>query len=302
MAVPRDSWTKDATLAELIAAERTLLVLDGLEPLQQPPGGFGGEFNDPAMTALVRGLAQQNRGLCVLTSRTDITALSAFEHACGSRRRHRLESLDPTSARGLLRDLLRELQGVGPDQELDEAIAWFHRHAYDLNLLGNYLWKCTIDHDIRGWRERLPILREDERIRPLADATSKRAGHGRRMLRAYERWLNSAVVESLRDSALSCGATRPHDLPPSRVDSPAVAVLRLMGLFDRPARADLLDVMRADPLLPGLTESLVSLSNDDWLATLSQLEDLSQIRREPAASPPNVLASRRASAQWHLYQ
>jgi hypothetical protein len=248
--VPKDSATKGAKLAELIASERTLLILDGTEPLQQPPGGFGGEFKEPAMKSLMRGLARHNPGLCIVTSRTDLTDLSAFEHASGSCLRHPLHSLDPDTARALL----RELGVLGADQELDEAAEWFYRHAYDLNLLGNYLAKCTPDHDIRGWQQRFPILKEDERIHPIPDANGKRAGHGVRMLRAYERWLGP--------------------------DSSALAVLRLLGLFDRPVRSDLLDELRAEPVIPGLTEALVSLPDDEWLLALDQLQGLALINRE----------------------
>jgi hypothetical protein len=253
--VPKDSNTKGAKLAELVASERTLLILDGTEPLQQPPGGFGGEFKEPAMKALLRGLARHNPGLCIVTSRTEITDLSAFEHAGGSCLRHPLHSLDHVAARALL----RELGVLGANRELDEAAEWFHRHAYDLNLLGNYLAKCTPDHDIRGWQERFPILKEDERIHPLPDAAGKRAGHGRRMLRAYERWLGP--------------------------DSPALAVLRLLGLFDRPVRSDLLDELRAAPVITGLTEALVSLPDDEWLLALDQLQGLALINRESLSMP-----------------
>jgi tetratricopeptide (TPR) repeat protein len=252
---PKDSTTKGAKLAELIAAERTLLVLDGLEPLQQPPGGFGGEFKDPAMKALLRGLALHNPGLCVLTSRTDITDLASYEHADGSCLRYQLHSLDPAAARALL----RELGVLGPDRELDEAAAWFHRHAYDLNLLGNYLRECTDDHDIRGWEQRFPILQEDENIHPVPDAQGKRAGHGVRMLRAYERWLGGS--------------------------SPAHAILRLLGLFDRPVRSDLLDELRAAPVIRGLTETLVELPEAQWKRALAQLEQLALIYREPLSLP-----------------
>jgi hypothetical protein len=257
--VPKDSATKGAKLAELVASQRTLLILDGTEPLQQPPGGFGGELKEPAMKALLRGLARHNPGLCIVTSRTDITDLSAFEHAGGSCLRHPLQSLDPEAARALL----RELGVLGADRELDEAAEWFHCHAYDLNLLGNYLAKCTPDHDIRGWQQRFSILKEDERIHPIPDANGKRAGHGVRMLRAYERWLGP--------------------------DSPALAVLRLLGLFDRPVRSDLLDELRAAPIIPGLTEALVSLPDDEWFLALDHLQGLALINREslsiPAARP-----------------
>jgi hypothetical protein len=273
--VPKDSATKGAKLAELIAAERTLLVLDGTEPLQQPPGGFGGEFKDPAMKALLRGLARHNPGLCVITSRTEITDLSAYERTGGSCLRHPLHSLDPAAARALL----RELGVLGPDRELDEAAAWFHRHAYDLNLLGNYLAKCTPDRDIRGWQQRFPILKEDERIHPVPDANGKRAGHGVRMLRAYERWLEPpAPVGSKRwlPSWLGGFKVRP---------SPALAVLRLLGLFDRPVRSDLLDELRAAPVISGLTEALVSLPDGEWLLALDQLQGLALINLEPLSVP-----------------
>jgi hypothetical protein len=263
--VPRDPYTKGAKLAELVVAERTLLVLDGLEPLQQPPGGFGGELKDPAMKALLCGLARHNPGLCILTSRTDVTDLGPYEHRDGSCLRHPLVSLNPVAARALL----RELGVVGPDCELDEAAECFHCHAYDLNLLGNYLAKCTPDHEIRGWQQRFPILKEDERVHPKPDADGKREGHGRRMLRAYERWLGP--------------------------DSPALAVLRLLGLFDRPARSDLLDELRAAPAIPGLTEALVNLPQDEWLLTLDQLQGLALIHRQslsvPAEGPRRAVTS-----------
>jgi len=117
--VPRDPWTKGETPAALIAAERTLLVLDGLDPLQEPPGDFGGEFKDPSMKALLRALAMRHPGRCVLTSRTALTDLADFVHADGPCVRHPLHALDADAARGV----------EGPDQELDEAIAWFRGHA-----------------------------------------------------------------------------------------------------------------------------------------------------------------------------
>ena len=207
------------------------------------------------MKALLRGLALHNPGLCVLTSRTDITDLAPFEHADGSCLRHRLHSLDPAAARALL----RELGVLGPDRELDTAASWFHRHAYDLNLLGNYLRECTDDHDIRGWEQRFPILQEDEHIHPVPDPQGKRAGHGVRMLRAYERWLGA--------------------------ESPALAILRLLGLFDRPVRSDLLDELRAAPVIPDLTETLVELPEAEWKRALAQLEQLALIHREPLSLP-----------------
>jgi hypothetical protein len=62
------AWEKGERLAKLIAHRRTLLVLDGLEPLQNPPGPHEGRMRDPSLQALLRELAAFNSGLCVITT------------------------------------------------------------------------------------------------------------------------------------------------------------------------------------------------------------------------------------------
>jgi hypothetical protein len=68
------AWEKGERLAKLIAHRRTLLVLDGLEPLQNPPGPQEGSLREPSLQALLRELATFNRGLCVITSRLAVAA------------------------------------------------------------------------------------------------------------------------------------------------------------------------------------------------------------------------------------
>jgi hypothetical protein len=65
-------WERGERLAKLVACRRTLLVLDGLEPLQNPPGSQEGRFRDPALQALLRELAAFNKGLCVITTRIPV--------------------------------------------------------------------------------------------------------------------------------------------------------------------------------------------------------------------------------------
>ena len=48
------SWAKGHRLAQLVYAQRTLLVLDGLETLQHPPGPQAGQLTDPAMVAFLQ--------------------------------------------------------------------------------------------------------------------------------------------------------------------------------------------------------------------------------------------------------
>src|SRR5207248_9403580 len=72
-------WDRGARLARLVGKTKSLLVLDGLEPLQHPPGPQSGQLKDPALAALLKGLAQQNAGLCVVTTRERVTDLAAYQ-------------------------------------------------------------------------------------------------------------------------------------------------------------------------------------------------------------------------------
>ena len=72
----------DARIAahpEARARFRTLLVLDGLEPLQNPPGPQEGRLREPSLQALLRELAAFNTGLCVITTRTPVADIADQE-------------------------------------------------------------------------------------------------------------------------------------------------------------------------------------------------------------------------------
>ena len=56
-------WDRGARLASLVSKSRCLLVLDGLEPLQHPPGPMEGQLKDAGLSALLKGLAARNAGL-----------------------------------------------------------------------------------------------------------------------------------------------------------------------------------------------------------------------------------------------
>src|SRR6185503_9023507 len=63
-------------LAQLAGSRRNLLVLDGLEPLQYPPGPMEGRVKDPSLQTLLSGLSAQNRGLCIITTREPLPELA----------------------------------------------------------------------------------------------------------------------------------------------------------------------------------------------------------------------------------
>jgi len=246
-------YDRGARLAYLIGKERSLLVLDGIEPLQYPPGRseIEGRLKDPGLTALLKGLAAGNPGLCVVTTRERIADLAGSPSTAPQ---IPLEVLEPDAAVALLRQL-----GVdGRESELRAAAEEFKRHALTLTLLGNFLRRAH-KGDVRKRRE-IDIHRADE----------KQGGHASRVIAAYARWLG---------------------------EGPELAILRLLGLFDRPAEAGALKALRTAPPIPGLTERLFkrtgwwkkeSLSQEDWRNAVTTLRDHSLLAEADPREPETL--------------
>jgi hypothetical protein len=73
------AWEKGERLAKLVARRRTLLILDGLEPLQNPPGPQEGRICELSLQLLLRELAAFNTGLCVITTRMPVADIADHE-------------------------------------------------------------------------------------------------------------------------------------------------------------------------------------------------------------------------------
>jgi tetratricopeptide (TPR) repeat protein len=89
----------------------------------------------------------------------------------------------------------------------------------------------------------------------LLDEDAEHGGHARRIMRSYERQF---------------------------ADSPALAVLHLIGLFDRPAKRQLIQVLRRPPVIEGLNDKLVGQSDLNWKRTLTRLRR-AKLLSEPSA-------------------
>ena len=73
------AYEKGRRLARLVGERRALLILDGLEPLQYAPTApTAGELKDAGLAALLKRLATNNKGLCLVTSRYSLPDLRAF--------------------------------------------------------------------------------------------------------------------------------------------------------------------------------------------------------------------------------
>jgi hypothetical protein len=221
------AWEKGERLARLVALRRTLLVLDGLEPLQNPPGPQEGRLHEPSLQALLRELAAFNKGLCVITTRTPVADIADHEQTSALRRD--LEQLSSDAGAKLLRAL-----GVkGDEAELRSASDEFHGHCLALTLLGSYLTDAY-NGDVHRREEVSARLARDLR----------QGAHARKVMESYQAWLG---------------------------EGPELSVLRMLGLFDRPADENSIGVLLKSPAIAGLTESLTGLSSSEWRVILSRL-------------------------------
>jgi serine/threonine protein kinase len=164
-------WEKGERLAKLVAHRRTLLILDGLEPLQNPPGSQEGRLREPSLQALLRELAASNKGLCLITTRLPVADLADYAGISAIRRD--LEQLPSDAGAKLLRAL-----GVREDEaELRRASDEFSGHCLALTLLGSYLTDA-FDGDIRFRKEVSGRLAHDVR----------QGVHARKVLECYQTW------------------------------------------------------------------------------------------------------------------
>jgi tetratricopeptide (TPR) repeat protein len=233
---------KGEAIAEALMARRTLIVLDGVEPLQHGPGPQMGQLKDQGLRALLRRFAtappRADHGLIVLTSRAAVADTKRFKD--GASPVVSLEQLSDEAGAELLRD--NDVWGI--DKELRAASRDFGGHPLALTLLASLL-KETQNGDVR---------RRDHIRGLLADADNPRHDQARRVMESYEKeWLAGQPV--------------------------LLAILYCVGLFDRPASADCLKALRAKPVIRGVTDGLVGLSDEQWRRVVARLREVRLLSR-----------------------
>jgi len=247
-ASPAGAYEKGQRLARRVGSRRSLLILDGLEPLQYAPTApTGSQLKDQGLAALLKGLAQQSQGLCLVTTRYSLPDLKAFRQSTAPE--HELKRLSTAAGTHLMTTL-----GVkGPKHELHAAVEEVKGHALTLQLLGSWLRDAHAG-DIR--QRQLVKLEE-------ADA-EEQGGHAFRVMAVYE-----TSFEREGDSGRR-----------------ALALLRLLGLFDRPVTADCFEALRQPPAITGLTDPLQGLSTPLLNKALSRLESarLLTVHREAGSA------------------
>jgi hypothetical protein len=160
------------------------------------------------------GLAANNRGLCVVTTRYSIADLRAYWQTTAPE----VNLLRLSKEAGVA--LLRSLGVTGAQGEFETLVEDVKGHALTLNLLGTYL------HDAYAGD-----IRKRDQVK-LEEADEEQGGHAFRVMDAYVHWFESEGKNGKR----------------------ALALLRLLGLFDRPADAGCLQALWKAPTIPHLTE------------------------------------------------
>lgn len=235
-------WDKGERLARLVRAEKTLLLLDGLEPLQSPHAHERGKIKDPALSTLLTELARENQGLCLITTRERVTDLEEFPETVLHKD---LEQISDEAGRALLR-----VGGVrGTDAELEQATRDFGNHALAVQLLAVYLHEIP-GHHVSNAAE-IPDL----------DIPVERGKHPRRMLAAFEQRFGPG---------------------------PEVELLRMLGLYDRPADAASLRAVRRAPSIRGLTDHIRKVTGAGWLRLVSKLRRYELIAPESRHDPDSL--------------
>jgi tetratricopeptide (TPR) repeat protein len=250
---------KGEAIAEALTTRRVLLVLDGVEPLQHGPGPQAGQLKDQGLRALLRRLAAARpRADHGLIVLTSRLAVADIQRFKEAAPVVDVERLSDEAGAELLRD--NDVWGI--DKELRAACHDFGGHPLALSLLASLL-KETQNGDVR---------RRDHLRGLLTDTDNPRHDQARRVMESYEKeWL---------------------------ADQPALlAILHCVGLFDRPASGDCVKALRAKPVIGGLTDTLIGLSDDQWRRAVVRLRE-ARLLAPLGTSDPEGLDAHPLVREW----
>ncbi|MBZ0107141.1 MAG: ATP-binding protein [Candidatus Scalindua rubra] len=203
-------WDKGKRLSRLINNHKTLLILDGLEPLQAADKVEKGKIKDPALETLIKELVKKSKGLCVITTREHVPELDRYTKKA---KQENLEHISDVAGRKLL-----EMRRIfGSEKELERMVQQFGNHALAINLLAEYL-RMFENH---------PLEKADS-ISDL-DIPDKQGKHACRIIEAFANHFGSASAEY---QLLSILGFFDRPVPIDAID----AIIRdntISGLFDK---------------------------------------------------------------------
>lgn len=241
-------------IGEALGHRRILLVLDGLEPLQEGLGPQMGYLRDPALRTLLRRAANLPRrasaGLVLVTTRVEVAdlAVARFKDMVKS---HPLDRLSDSAGAALLTD-----RGVdGRQTDLEAAAHEFAGHALALTLLAGFLVR----------RHGGEVAKRDHVRTTVTEARTRDEmvhGHAKRVMESLDaEWLATAPL--------------------------ARAILFAVGLFDRPASADCLKALREEQVSSGLA-AFTEADDDEIAETIHDLRKVGLLAEEDPGAPGSL--------------
>lgn len=244
---------KGEEIVETLAKRRVLLLLDGVEPLQHGPGPQTGQLKDLGLRALLRRFAAlpPSEPHRLIVITSRLAIVDIARWKDTAAPVLNVEKLSDEAGAALLRD-----NGVwGTDNELKAAAHDFAGHPLALGLLASFL-KETQFGDVR---------RRDHIRDLLHDADNPRHDHARRVMESYEKdWLADQPV--------------------------LLAIMHMVGLFDRPAGEDCLKALREKPAIEGLTDAIVDLSEAELNRAVARLREVRLLSPEDKNAPEELNA------------
>jgi tetratricopeptide (TPR) repeat protein len=251
---------KGEAIAEAMMRCRVLLLLDGVEPLQHGLDTQLGQLKDQGLRALLRRFVATPAAEAhgLVVLTSRLAVKDIGRWQDGAAPVVDIERLSDEAGAALLRD-----NGVwGTDKELKAAAHDFGGHPLALGLLASFL-KETQTGDVRR-RDRIRAY--------FADPDNPRHDHAKRVMESYEKeWL-------VRQPVL-------------------LAMMYMVGLFDRPASGDCLDALRAKPAIEGLTDRIVKLDDGEWQRAVARLRE-ARLLAPPDPAAPGALDAHPLMREW----
>ena len=246
------SEAKARELARLIKRERTILILDGLEPLQHMTGsrGAAGRIRDAGLKRLMRDILTIPECFCLITTRVELGDLRDQSQPLIQRLKL------PPLPRPAAIEMLRHLGVKGRDVDLEAAVTERGGHALTLSLLGRFL-RTVHGGDVR----RRADIRGLEEL-DAATVTGERSVAA--IMEHYE------YEYSVRRTEVERGAKAQQSSTAAR----QLAFLRLLGLFDRPTPYEALRAIISARPTTAITETLASATEGELRFALAALADL----------------------------
>ena len=270
---------KGRALVHLLRKHRTLLFLDGLEPLQYPAGGksggkddsarISGTLKDKGMALLLRELAVDNPGLVIVATRIKLKDLKEFSKPA-------VVPIELTALAEVPAVRLLKARGVtGSEKHLAKLASDLRGHALALNLVAQYL---VIHH--RGDARRADLLPD------LVDVAGDDERDPYRVMYAYEIELKKQIASQL--GIIPAWARRAKlerlfkaeklTLSVEALSTPAgkqLALLYMLGLFAQPVPREVFDALIAPPAIAGLTNGIAAadVRATQWNEAIQRLRE-----------------------------